>query len=65
MSERGVTTSSDKYQAIPSVWSRHPAEAVTAQPHLDPVCHTSMHPGTILPDSPLPKGSRQDRALSK
>ena len=55
MAERGVATSSGKYQAILSPWGRLPAEAATAEPDLDPVCHTSKHPGTIVPDSPLPK----------
>lgn len=55
MSERRVVTTSGKYQAILSPRSRHPPEAATAEPDLDPVCHTTKHPGTIVPDRPLPK----------
>lgn len=62
MSERGVATSSDKYQAMLSAQSRYPAETATAQsPSL-------THPCILAPPSHLeltPKGVKENRALSK
>lgn len=47
LSERGVATNSDKYQAMLSARSRHPAETATAQPHWGPVCHEGPGSGWI------------------
>lgn len=65
LSERGVATNSDKYQAMLSARSRHPAETATAQPHWGPVCHEYMHPVTTLPFGDHSQKGQGERTLSQ